>query len=232
MENIFDATGMLRRDLDKVKVAPERLGVFNALVSAVIAAEAAEAKARLKDAAVAEAVKAHDHALATQPRYSFMDEWRRMAGQAPVGAPPDPLAPAPHDILRDTEDALGQARVELRLARQAVTDARATVAKRLADYNAAVPVITPEENARQYIASEQARKQAAMDGRAPPQQRARPGKSYIDRAAFWGTHGGADDAVRSNFRNGGYRRGAFPKHMMGAINTDPRRGPVAPKMEG
>ncbi len=42
-ENIFDARGMLRSDLENVTVPPERRSVFDALVSAVKAAEVAEA---------------------------------------------------------------------------------------------------------------------------------------------------------------------------------------------
>lgn len=76
-DNIFGPNGMLRTDLENVRVPPERQAVFDALVSAVRGAEAAEEDVKRKEAAVAEAVKVRDHVAATQPRSTFLDEWRR-----------------------------------------------------------------------------------------------------------------------------------------------------------
>ena len=226
IENIFNEFGMLRADIEHVQVAPERKPMFDALVSAVKSAERAEATVKSKDEAVARAVKVHAHAVATMPRSSFMDEWRASAGQAPVRSRIGTAAAAPLSP-NDAENALGMTQQELRDARTALAGARVTVAKCLANYNAETPTITAEQNARNYIASENARRQAVAEGRARPAERTKPGPSYIDRVAFYGTHGGADDAVRGRFRNGGSHRGAFGKHMQGAFNTDPRRGPVA-----
>jgi hypothetical protein len=77
-DNIFNERGLLRTDLENVTVPPERRGVFDALVAAVNAAEAAEADVKIKDAAVAEAVKVQAHAVANNPRSTFMDEWQAM----------------------------------------------------------------------------------------------------------------------------------------------------------
>ena len=81
-ENIFDSRGSIRADLESIRpaVAPERLEVFDALVSAVRAADAAEADVAAKDAAVAAAVKAQTIAAAAMPVRTFMDEWRAAKG--------------------------------------------------------------------------------------------------------------------------------------------------------
>ncbi len=58
-DNIFNERGILRSDLHNIRVPPERQGVLDALVSAVMASEEAERQLKLKSAAVDEAVKAH-----------------------------------------------------------------------------------------------------------------------------------------------------------------------------
>jgi hypothetical protein len=217
-ENIFDSTGLLRSDLENVKVAPERRAVFEALIVARRAEEAAALIVENKEHAVADAVKAHERAIASQPKWTPHDEWLASVGRKRM----QPTSPVP---LQVTEDALGLARQELREAREAVADTRAEVAKRLADYNAKVPVISREQNVREHIASENARRKAVAEGCAQPTERAKPGPSHIDRAAYYGRHGDANDRVRSRFRNGGYHRGAYT--LQGGVNLDPRRGPVA-----
>ena len=80
-DNIFNSKGLLRSDLENVRVPPERRGVFDALVSAVMAAEEAERILKIKDAAVAAAVQALEVARANCPRSTFMDEWRASVGK-------------------------------------------------------------------------------------------------------------------------------------------------------
>jgi hypothetical protein len=79
-ENIFDGTGGIRADLENVTVPPERRDVFDALVSAVKAAELAEADVAAKAEAEAVAVKNQTIAAAAMPVRTFMDEWRVMKG--------------------------------------------------------------------------------------------------------------------------------------------------------
>jgi len=54
---------------------------------------------------------------------------------------------------------------------------------------------------------------------AKQQRESRPGKSYVDRAAYFGRDNSAAGHVRSNLQYG-YRRGAMPASMRGKI--DPR----------
>lgn len=82
-DNIFDARGMLRSDLENVDVAPERRPQFEALVIAVREAEAAEADIITKERAVAVREDERAAAAAALPEYTFLDEWRkaRFAGR-------------------------------------------------------------------------------------------------------------------------------------------------------
>jgi hypothetical protein len=81
-ENIFDERGMLRADIETVRpnVPPERLDVFDALVSAVKAADAAEAKVAAAAEREAAAFKAQVAAAAAMPAWTAADEWRAMKG--------------------------------------------------------------------------------------------------------------------------------------------------------
>jgi precorrin isomerase len=81
-ENIFDSKGGIRADLETVRsaVPPERLEVFNTLVSAVKAAEVAEADVANAAEREAAAVKAQTEAAAAMPVRTFMDEWRAAKG--------------------------------------------------------------------------------------------------------------------------------------------------------
>lgn len=81
-ENIFDSRGGLRADIETVRpnVPPERLAVFDALVSAVKAAEVAEANVATAAEREAAAFKAQVNAAAAMPKWTAMDEWRAMKG--------------------------------------------------------------------------------------------------------------------------------------------------------
>jgi hypothetical protein len=79
-ENIFDERGHLRADLESVQVPPERRDVFDALVSAVKAAELAEAEVAAKADAEAASIKNQTIAAAAMPVRTFMDEWRAAKG--------------------------------------------------------------------------------------------------------------------------------------------------------
>ncbi len=221
-ENIFDGRGMLRADIDQVQVAPERKPVLAALVTAVRAAEAAEADVKLKDAAVAAAVKAHDRAVAALPKRTFLDEHRSMLRQRQIDlgrAPPqpepegEPPSPLPHIALRMAEDALDQARHELRVARDTATRCRETVGRRLADFNATAPVISALENAKDHIRGENERRAARAAGLLP-RQSYKGGPSVVDRtaAAYAGGNARAGGGVA-------YRRGGVSLAQAAALNA-------------
>lgn len=80
MIDIFDSRGMLRHDLDQIAetVPADRRPQFDALVEAIRAGEAAEAKLKAADAAITEASRRHQDAIANTPRRTFMDEWKAM----------------------------------------------------------------------------------------------------------------------------------------------------------
>jgi hypothetical protein len=81
-ENIFDERGSLRADIETVRpsVPPERLEVFDALVSAIKAAEVAEADVANAAERETAAIKAQTIAAAAMPVRTFMDEWRAAKG--------------------------------------------------------------------------------------------------------------------------------------------------------
>jgi hypothetical protein len=109
--------------------------------------------------------------------------------------------PRPVISVRDAESALDVARHELRLARDTLAGARATVAKRLTDYNRATPAITPEQNVRDWIASNNAARaeRAAQRGHYQP---------TVTQTAKAMSGGGYGNDIRTR-RGGGaaYRRG-------------------------
>ena len=82
-QGIFDNRGMIRADIETVRpsIPPERLEVFDELVSAYHAANAAESAVTVAAEREAKAVKAHTLAQAALPVRSFMDEWRTMRGK-------------------------------------------------------------------------------------------------------------------------------------------------------
>lgn len=73
--------------------------------------------------------------------------------------------------LQDAENEVGNARQAARTARDELTRARELVAKRLAEWNRSEPQMTPEQNIRQWLASNQAereRRAAAGEYYPPP----------------------------------------------------------------
>jgi hypothetical protein len=263
-DSIFNERGVLRTDLENVRVPPERRGVFDALVSAVMASEEAERILKIKDDAVAAAVKAHDRAVAACPQSTFMDEWRSATRQyredhhqislretwppetatMPVDEAADDkgdFRPQPVAVLlealQQAVTALDVARQEVRQARDAVATARQNVAKRLAEYNAATPTITAEQNTRDWIAAnnaERARRAAANGGKFQP---------TLTQTAKAMSGGGYGNDIRTR-RGGGaaYRRGpggvqAFTKAQAMDITAQRIRavraaeaGPPRPKL--
>jgi hypothetical protein len=134
-------------------------------------------------------------------------------------APIEPPLP-PHEVLRRADAALDVARFEHRQAKQVVADARQRVQRALAKYNAVAPALTPEENVRQWIASNQARKaRLARAGQIPY----RPSVTETAKAMSGGGHG---NDIRTR-RGGGaaYRRGpngtqAFTKTQAQTITAE------------
>jgi hypothetical protein len=126
------------------------------------------------------------------------------------------------DEARDSvvlwEKRLAQARGARLGADQKARDLRGKLATAMQEFVAGFAQLTPEQNAREMIASEQARKAAGIPlngGRART-----GGPSVVDQSA------GSADGSSANRRYGsGFRRGAYTKP--GGLNFDPRRGPVA-----
>jgi hypothetical protein len=147
----------------------------------------------------------------------------RESQRAPIKAPeadsPAPATPEAIDaaIVRrnKAEQGLANARVAVTVAGNAERAARAKLAEAVTTFQNGFPKVTREQLMRDVIASEQERKAAGH----PLQPQGRPGKSAVDRQAFYGRGG--------NPARGDYRRGAFPAQAKGAPNYDPRRGAVA-----
>jgi hypothetical protein len=146
----------------------------------------------------------------------------------PIKAPEaDSLAPAPATpeqieaaTLRrnKAEQTLANARVAVMVAQNAERGARAKLAEAVTTFQKGFPKVTHEQLMRDVIASEQQRKAAGH----PLRPQGQPGKSVVDRVAFYGRGG--------NPARGDYRRGAFAASAKGAPNYDPRRGAVAAKV--
>jgi len=135
---------------------------------------------------------------------------------APAPAPADPAAIEAAVIRRNkAEQDLANARVLQITENETERRLRTELAKAVTDFQASFPPITREQLMRDVIASEQERK---ANGH-PLQPQGRPGKSVVDRLAFFGRGG--------NPARGDYRRGAFPASSKGAPNFNPARGAVA-----
>lgn len=141
-------------------------------------------------------------------------------------APPPPPPATPDAIEAATvrriaaDQSLANARVAVIVAGNVERAARDKLAKAVSAFQSGFAPITREMLMRDVIASEQQRKAA---GHPLQPQQSRPGKSVVDRLAFYGRGG--------NPARGDYRRGAFPSQAKGAPNYDPRRGAVAqPKL--
>jgi hypothetical protein len=116
---------------------------------------------------------------------------------------------------REAEQNLANRRVDLLKADTVVRAARDALSKAVSAFQSGFAPISREKLMRDYISSEQARKAAGHQ--SAPQ--GRPGKSVVDRMAFY-SRGGSP-------ARGSYQRGAYPSQLKGAKNYDPRRGPVA-----
>jgi pyruvate/2-oxoglutarate dehydrogenase complex dihydrolipoamide acyltransferase (E2) component len=134
-------------------------------------------------------------------------------------APPTPATPDAIEaatVRRIAADqSLANARVAVLTAGNDERAARTKLAQAVTEFQSGFPKITRESLMRDYVQSEQARKAAGHVS----QPQGRPGKSVVDRIAFYGRGG--------NPARGDYRRGAFPSQAKGAKNFDPRRGAVA-----
>lgn len=235
-QQIFDASGMLRTDLENVVVPDERRPAFDALVASVNAGEIAEAKLKEMENAIADAVKVRARAVASMPRHTFHDEWLLSTGRIPAGMVALPAGENGHNdgsAILTAEHALDLARERGRQARQAVADARAAVARCLSDYNASMPTCTPYENTRAYLASTAREREDRAAGRIPPRAYT-GGRSQVDRmaAAMSGGTGPGPQGVRMPdgtvqvqgglSRAGGgaaFKRGAYSKAQAAIANA-------------
>jgi hypothetical protein len=136
------------------------------------------------------------------------------------------------------DQALADARVLQMTEDRQERELRAKLAEAVAAFQSGFPKVTRDQLMREFIASEQQRRAGGVPQR---QAQSRPGKSYFDRSRFYGARGDANDMARQSAplteaqarKIGGHgpgtkgnARGAFPKHMLGATNYDPRRGAV------
>lgn len=134
---------------------------------------------------------------------------------APIEEAPKAPAMSPEEIDEAREN-LRLAQVDLANARAAVigeTNRRLTAQGKLDDAKNAwargLPRLTPEQNARQYIAGQLAEKQAKKDAGIPPQMK-RVANSYIDRARAHRTGGDGNDYARGRMQRG-YNNGRFTR---------------------
>jgi hypothetical protein len=135
---------------------------------------------------------------------------------------PEPAQPPPPEAIEAAVTRRNKAEQDLANARvlQITEDnqeraLRGDLAKAVSAFQSGFPPITREQLMRDVIASEQERKAAGH----PSRPQSGPGKSVVDRVAFYGRGG--------NPARGDYRRGAFSSQAKGAPNYDPRRGAVA-----
>jgi multidrug resistance efflux pump len=126
---------------------------------------------------------------------------------------PEPQVP-PHIALRSADAALDVARHDLRVARATLANARETVGKSLAAYNAATPTITPEQNIRQHLAANQAER-ARKAARGMFQYR--PTVSETAKAMAGGGYGNDMRARRGG--GAAFRRGAYTKAQAATVNA-------------
>lgn len=165
------------------------------------------------------------HAAAAEPPHEAT------ANEAPAREITAAEARHIHDMAKRDLDAT---RERLLVAQHSLKERRGelanaiTVWQRLDD-----PVtVSMEQQARRFIADSQAVARARKAGKLPPKPTNRPGKSYVDKAAFYSGGGDANDYARGRHLNGGSHRGAFPgRSGMGQINHDPRRGPTPQPVE-
>lgn len=155
------------------------------------------------------------------------DPWRMIAAECvravadgTMTATPDTAAPV--EPVADTRESIAARKLELerraadlRGVLNTLTVERANARARFADclreYLGGLPKISPEQNARDYIA-------ASVQDRAERHVPNAPifGPSTLDRQLGYAAGGNADDHARKQMRGAGHRRGAFPSSMRGA----------------
>ena len=114
------------------------------------------------------------------------------------------------DDLRAADHAVSQARADLRQAGLNVTAARTELARALTNWNAGAPVWTPLDQARAYMASEQAerKRRAELGLSRRPATVSETAKAYA---------GGGHNVRRGGGRS--YARGAFSKPQALEMNA-------------
>jgi len=119
--------------------------------------------------------------------------------------------------IRELDNRAAELRVAIRRHTDERSAARGLLAQCANDFqNGLGPKITPESNARDYLAASLAERAAHARGDdLPPVPE--PGRSVVDRQAMYSGNasGDASDHVRGQFRNGGFRRGSYPSHAKG-----------------
>ena len=174
-----------------------------------------------------------DFNLGTDDLAAGIETPSRVNGHAPEPEPmpePAPIPVDPQAALMAAETELGAAREALREAGQTVKAARAGFATALQAWQAGFPRVTPEANARAYIASEQAKRQAVAEGRPMPSGRAPDAapRSVVD-AVGRGSRAGSADV---SYGRGYARRVAFvngeARPILSAANYGRRLKPAQP----
>jgi hypothetical protein len=162
------------------------------------------------------------------------------SGSAPVDGRGD-LSSTPAPPVLSPQARLAAARErekvligELPILHAKVKDCRAALAEAIRAYQDGAPKQTHADLARDFIRASQAEKEARARGESWAMRPARERRGTIapvDSQRIYSQGGNADDFARRHMKNGGNRRGAYPKNMMGAINRDPSRGPVPAPVE-
>jgi hypothetical protein len=135
------------------------------------------------------------------------------------------IAAAERD-LKNAEAALQEARKALQQQHGIVKHTRALLSKCIAAFQAEFAPITRETLVRETIAAEQQYKRDVLAGVIEPKKAPRLANSAVDRHAFYGAGGSADDFARSNMRTG-FRRGTtrtLPDGRRVLIPASTRRG--------
>ena len=108
---------------------------------------------------------------------------------------------APTTTVADAQAALVQSQVRLRTALDRQREYRGHFGVALARWQQVIGmVVTPEQNARQYIASSIAQRQGEKDGTAPPRRRSRAMRSIIDATAAAYNSGNGRNGGGNSFR--------------------------------
>lgn len=130
---------------------------------------------------------------------------------------PEPPAPVVEPVsVADAIDNVTMARVRLRKALDAQREARGRLGTSIQRWQRAVgATVSFDQLVKAHLKSENERRAAVADGKIPARQnQSQPGKSYIDRVAFYGMSGNAADFVRKQHVTG-FRRGGVPASRRG-----------------